>query len=283
MVSESTKGLRLGRIVAAVLIASLILTLGGCSGSKGASPEGNLDPVLLDYVAPVEGDSWQAAIVHFNVGIARAKSPAVAKCLLSQGSPADESTLVEGAKFDAKLVGSLLPPLDFIAKNGVTRSEPSQLRSEREAINVVCPHIDSPRASKWTDAALELQQDFRLVVEEAVSNSEADPEWGRAQACMEDAGAPPPRTEMPDGTQITTGGADMYVVWVQSVEIDAQFSEHRPDGGSDASRAFARCLRPYFDVVERRLKEPRAEFVEEHREELVELQRQFASFDVAED
>jgi hypothetical protein len=31
------------------------------------------------------------------------------------------------------------------------------------------------------------------------------------------------------------------------------------------------------------LEEPRAEFVEKHREELVELQRQFASFDVAED
>ena len=41
-------------------------------------------------------------------------------------------------------------------------------------------------------------------------------------------------------------------------------------------------MAPFFKEVEKALKRPRAEYVEKHHEELIGLQRRFASFDLPE-
>jgi hypothetical protein len=95
---------------------------------------------------------------------------------------------------------------------------------------------------------------------------------------MTAAGAPPPATA--EGMN----GPEGYLSWLQSVEIKGDFApEHRPLGGSAESRAVAACLAPFFEQVEKALAEPRAEYIEKHREELVELQREYASFDLPND
>jgi hypothetical protein len=49
---------------------------------------------------------------------------------------------------------------------------------------------------------------------------------------------------------------------------------------SAEAKAFVRCVTPFFAEVERALAGPRAEFVEEHRDELLALQREYETFDV---
>jgi hypothetical protein len=123
----------------------------------------------------------------------------------------------------------------------------------------------------------------------AIADVEAGVTWQQAKDCLTKAGAPPFTNALPslpgipDGAVSSEAEHAFYLDWISSTEINIQFSEQRTTSGTPQSRAFADCTEPYFEELQRALQEPRKEFVEEHREELVELQRQFASFDVAED
>src|SRR5688500_7103619 len=61
--------------LAAIAIGLAVLPVWACGGtSSGGDAGAGVDPVLLDYVAPVDGDAWQAARVRFDVGITQVQA-----------------------------------------------------------------------------------------------------------------------------------------------------------------------------------------------------------------
>jgi hypothetical protein len=274
-----------------IVLVAAIAVLVGCNRGPAGRPEAKnrLDPLLLDFVAPVDGDDWLAASMHFQVGLAQARAEAIAPCLRERGFPGQESALVTEARYEARINDASLPALDQYAGNGISHARPSELTDDLSSAMMYCGENDRSDASGWKTSSLDLLGEFRQIVEERLALMESEQGWHDAEACMTDAGAPPFSDGLPDLPEIpadaksTAPGYQFYVNWVQSIEIQMILGQNTgPPGASEESRALARCLTPFFEEVERSLERPREEFVEEHREELVELQRQFASFDVAE-
>jgi hypothetical protein len=275
-----------------VICVSVLVLLAACSeeGSGDPSSTERIDPLLLDYLAPLNGDDWQAASIHFQEGLARVRATAIAPCLRDRGFAGQESALVVEARYQA--MGNIvsLPALARMAKHGVSRERPAELTDDLSSALMGCSEGDGSKASRWRNEAERLLSEYRETVDERLSSLENAPVWQEAKDCMSDAGAPPFSNDLPDlegipvDAKTSAPGYQFYVDWVQSIEIQIILGQHTgPPGASEESRALGRCLTPFFDEVARSLEEPREEFVEEHREELVELQRRFASFDVAED
>jgi hypothetical protein len=119
--------------------------------------------------------------------------------------------------------------------------------------------------------------------------TESTPVWAEAVSCMTAAGAPPDLLDQAAAREqrhIDEGGDPMggHGFDVFLYEWVSDDSGPHPDDTDyvvpEEAKAFVRCVRPFFAEVERVLAGPRAAFVEEHREELLELQRQFEALDV---
>lgn len=275
--------LRRGRrwTLAAVALGVALMQVAACDGTSSGPDHGSgVDPVLLDYVAPVDGDAWEAARVHFDVGIAQLQARKMARCLRESGYPGAESAFVEGARLDATNIGSPLPALSQVAKYGVTRGEPAEVLEVRDVVASSCKERGSAEAVAWLKEAGDLRREFMKSIHAAIAETEAEPVWDDATSCMRRAGAPDPETDAPDGQKYTSSGPDLYLFWLTTFEIDAHFAQHRPDGGGPESRSYAKCMKPFFKEVRRSLQGDRSAFVERHFDELIRIDRTFEQLDV---
>jgi hypothetical protein len=227
-----------------------------------------VDPVLVDYLFPVDGDAWVVAKVRFGVAAALAKLPSVASCVRDRGRPGAEWLLIENAEEVGTAVMMDLPSLAVISRYWGERLAP--LDSAEHVAALDCKGIDHSPASDWEDDAKQLLSLDHLPP--AIAKVETTPVWKDARACMTEAGAPPDAPEIQRANLETAEeeigedlsnpppGFSAYVSWIHDLP---------------SARAFVWCMTPFFDEVEQVLLRPRAEFIERHRAELLELQRRF--------
>jgi hypothetical protein len=249
---------------------------------------GAIDPMLLDYVAPTNGDAWMAARLRFDVGVARAKAATVAECVEARGFPGAESLRIDEARFWASGIVANLPALDRLAERGFT-NPPLPVTPEYEAA-FSCSEEDASAATRWQNRVQNLGMFSFEDLPSAIDATEAKPVWAEAVACMTEAGAPTDLLEKAAASEqrhIDEGGDPMgghdFDVFLHEW-VDSNNPTGHPDSPgyvvSAEAKAFTRCMTPFFAEVERALAGPRAEFVEQHRDELLVLQREYESFDV---
>ena len=250
-------------------IAVVIAVSMACSGDDDASgdqePRG-LDPALLDYVYPTDGDAGAAARLQFDVGVAQASGEGIADCLADKGYPGSYSAVVDYARFLAEAMDTL-PPLARFAEEGLGSGPPPSPQEFMAAMSE-CRSMDKSKATEWLEKIGKLRFTGVKKTRATIGAVEATSVWEEARACMIEAGAPTePNTE--------SGPALDYYLWASTA--DSLFKAGREDAGpSPEVQAYVRCVRPFYDEVERRLEESRGDFVEKHREEILELQAEYA-------
>jgi hypothetical protein len=244
--------------------------------------------MFLDYIAPTNGDALMAARLRFDVGVARAKAATVAECVKAKGFPGAESLRIDEARFWASGILANLPAVHRIAERGFT-NPPLEVTPEYDAA-FSCSEEDASAASRWQITAETLFGTFiSNQVPSAIDDTESKPVWTEATACMTAAGAPPDleqdaaeeqRHIDEGGGRIGGHGFAVYLIrWVK--EYNGSTNPDEPGYVvSPEAKAFARCMAPFFAEVERALAGPRAQFVDEHRDELLALQREYEAFDV---
>jgi hypothetical protein len=254
------------------LVALVVIISAACSGddeTSGEQGQQGLDPMLLDYVYPTNGDAGVAARLQFEVGVAQASGEGIADCLADKGYPGSYSAVVDHARFWAEAMETL-PPLARIAEEGMG-SGPPQAPQEFMAAMLECRSMDTSKADVWSEEIRKLKFSGSVKKTRATIGAvEATSVGEEARACMVEAGAP---TE----TDPNSGPSMTFYMWASTA--DAMFSGGREDAGpSPEVQAYVRCVRPFYDEVERRLEKPRRDFVEKHRDELLELQAEYATF-----
>jgi hypothetical protein len=230
-----------------------------------------VDRMLVDYLFPVNGDAWVMAKVRFGVAAARAKAASVGRCVRQRGYPGAESLLIEHAEEVGMAVVMDLPSLSVISRYWGGRVSP--LDSTVHFVALDCKGIDHSAVSEWESDAKRFRSLEHLPP--AIAKVEAMPVWADARRCMTEAGAP---SDAPE--------AQKAELESMAEEIGEDLSDSPPEFSAYVSwifdlptaRAFVWCTTPFFAEVELVLKEPRAEFIERHREELLELQRRFEAF-----
>ena len=249
---------------------------------------GAIDPMLLDYVAPTNGDAWMAAKLRFDVGVARAKAATVAECVEAKGFPGAESLRIDDARVWASGIIMNLPALNRLAERGFA-NPPLPVTPEYDAA-FSCSEEDVSEATRWQTTAENLGMFIFEDLPAAIDATESKPVWTEAVACMTAAGAPPDllaQAAADEQRHIEEGGDPMgghgFDVYLGEWVNEHNRSPHPDFPGyvvSAEAKAFVRCVRPFFAEVERALAGPRAAFVEEHRDELLALQREYEAFDV---
>jgi hypothetical protein len=244
--------------------------------------------MLLDYVAPINGDAWNAARLRFDVGVARAEAATVAECVEAKGFPGAESLRVDEARFFASGIVANLPALNRLAEHGFTN--PSLPVTPEYDAAFSCSEEDASAATRWERDAENLRSESFLSEEvpAAIDATESTPVWAEAVSCMTAAGAPPDLLDrvaareqrmIEDGGEPRSHGFEAFLY-----EWASDDSGPHPDDPDYAVpeevRTFVRCTTPFFAEVERALAGPRAAFVDEHRDELLQLQREFEALDV---
>jgi hypothetical protein len=264
-----------------------------CAASMACSDEEQtestrLDPVFVDYVAPTNGDAFQSAQIHFEVGIARARSDSISECLKEQGFVADDSVIVLRAEHDAKLTDKLLPPLADIAKHGLIRVAPPEVRNvsdDMEGAITECSDTSGNGSIEWTNAVGQLRREFYETVLTTIKDLETGTAWATAKECLVNAGAPtdpaalvePPPPGDAQGTSANTSTeASLYHSWVFRTEMERVMNStsSEPPPASAEAKAYSSCVSPFFDEVAKALDEPRSDLVERQRERLTELQEE---------
>lgn len=245
-------------------------------------PDGAIDPLFLDYVAPINGDARRLAAGVFDTGYAWARSSAVTACVQRRDLTAGEAQwAVSTADWYAAHgtpAAAGLPALQAIAEGSVESPPPDPApRSMREAVES-CGRTDKSKASRWKRDVEPLQEEFAGTVGRVVTDVESGPVWDRVQRCLTKAGA---------GTT-NAPGIQGYVDRLAAEQSTGRFTAgdrsrttHGADGDdrvSAASKDFVKCATPFYAEVERGLVEYRESFVKEHRRELVDLQTEFAEF-----
>jgi hypothetical protein len=241
----------------------------------------SVDPLLLDYVAPINGDARRLAEGVFDTGYAWARSPTIRDCVQRRSLSAGEAPwAVATADWYAahgSPAGAELPALQAIAEGAVDSPPPDAPLYMLEAVTW-CARTDNSKASRWKRDLEPLQVEFAATVERVVAEVEFSPVWEQVQGCLTRVDAP------------TTGGHGIkgYVDRLADEQStgDSRIVD-RPgttsgtdddDGGTEASEGFAACVAPFYAAVEQRLVVPRTRFVEKYRNELMELQTEFATF-----
>jgi hypothetical protein len=250
-------------------IVSVLVVLAGCGGDQNAEQQGSLDATIVDYAAPTNGDALTAAKVRVSVAVAQANSAEVARCLQDRGYPGSEQIPVLQARHEASLVFGNLPSLAGVRTDGVLRTDPSELAqvpSEILSALTECGGSASSRLDEWRLRMDSLQADFLGRVSEAIASTENERVWNDSQSCMVSFGAPV------GGVESGSDGPGDYLLWVQSMEVEAT-------GGRAASEAFSTCMGPFYERVAEVLQPSKDAFVGEHEEELRDLQREFSAFD----
>jgi hypothetical protein len=247
-----------------------------------------IDPMLLDYVAPTNGDAWMAAKLRFDVGVARAKAATMAECVEAKGFPGSESLWLDEARFWASGIIMNLPALQWITEGGF--ANPSLEVTPEYNAAFSCSEEDTSSASQWQITAQNLGMFVFEDLPSAIDATESKPVWAEAVACMTEAGAPPDLLEQAAAEEqrhIDEGGDPMgghgFDVYLGQWVNEHGRSPHPDFPGyvvSEEAKAFVRCTTPFFAEVERALAGPRAAFAAEHREELLALQREYEAFDV---
>ena len=252
-------------------IAVVLVVSAACSADDetgGEQGQQSLDPVLLDYMYPTNGDAAEAARLQFDVGVAQASGEGIAECLADKGYPGSYSAVVDDVRFWAEAMNTL-PPLARIAEEGMG-SGPPRAPQEFMAAKAECQGRDTSKATAWSTKRWKLHFTSVKKTRATIGAVEATPVWEEARACLIEAGAP--AEPGPD-----SGPSQGYYQWAASA--DALFNGGREDAGpSPDVQAYVRCVRPFYDEVERRLDKPRRDFVEKHREQLLELQAEYAAF-----
>ena len=246
-----------------------------------APADGSLDGLFLDYVAPINGDDRRRAEGIFIVGYSWARSTTMKDCVHRRGLSEAESPWVVAMADWYAANGSPaeagLPALQAIAEGGLDRPLQDPASFEMRQAVERCDATDKSKASRWKRQVEPLQEEFAETVGRVVAVVESGSVWQRARHCLDDVGAP------------TTGapGMEGYVAGLavdgptgRFGALDRPGSKRGADdgGGSAASKAFAACAMPFYAEVERGLVQPREAFVEEHRDDLVRLQTDFADF-----
>jgi hypothetical protein len=249
--------------IAVVLVASV-----ACSGDGEGEPRG-LDPALLDYVYPTSGDADHAARLQFEVGIAQARGEGIADCLADRGYPGSYSLVVDDARDMAGVMGTL-PPLSLIAEEGFASGPPPRTPDEFTEAMTVCRTTDTSKVTAWSERIRKLSFVGVKKTRSIIGAVEATPIWEKARSCVIEAGAP---TE-PDPV---SGPSLSAHIWASTADHDLNAGGESA-GPSPEVQAYVRCVRPFYDEVQRRLEKPRRDFVEKHREELLELQAEYATF-----
>jgi hypothetical protein len=228
-----------------------------------------LDPVLLDLVYPTDGDAEYAAKLQFYVGVEQSRSKRMADCVADKGYPGSDSLIMAQVQSFATTMGAL-PALSHIAEDGLTPIPTDTPREVTEAI-LACRDMVKSKAIVWFEKIMKLHFEGVKKTRAAIGAVEATPVWEEARACMVEAGAP---TE----TDPHSGPSLGYYLWASTADSNFKFNAGREaTGPSPEAQAYVRCMRPFFDEVGRRLEEPRRAFLEKHREELLELQAEYAT------
>jgi hypothetical protein len=244
-----------------------------------APTDGTIDPVFIDYVAPVNGDERRSADRLFIDGYTWARSRTVTACLVRGGLSHDVSFWAVGMTdwyaAHASPAEARLPALQSIAEGGLDRPRQDVVSAKVSSSVERCSEIDVSKASRWQRDVEILQKEFAAFVDSAIAEVEAGAIWDATRACLITSGAPandgPARSyiteylhrlseEPPSGRRDSTGHGD------------------DDSGGSPASKDFARCAAPFYSAVEQALEAPRATFVANHRDVLLTLQDEFAAF-----
>lgn len=245
------------------------------SGEDGGSPvaydaprDGTVDPKFFDYVAPINGEDGRSAERLFVDGYAWARAKTITGCLKGSGLPEAESSwalaMMDWYLFHGSSTRADLPALRTLAEEGVGRPRPDVVSHEASSTVTRCIELDTSKASRWRREIERLRLEFAVSVDEVIAEVEAGPMWGEFHRCMTGSGAP----AIDDGG-VPHGQIDAYLDWL---------SDQEARGRSPEVKAFVRCATPFYAEVERMLAEPRQVFVAEHREELLELQAEFAVF-----
>jgi hypothetical protein len=256
------------------------------SGDDDESPvtydvplNGTLDAAFLDYVAPINGDHAESAEFVFVNGYAWARAESIRKCLEQGGLPEGVASwtlaVTDWYAFHRSPVQSRLPSLRVIADQGVIAPEGDEVvsRDVSEAVTR-CSERDRSKPSRWLRRVVPLQEEFTATVGDVIAMVEAGPSWGHLRRCLTQAEAP----ENDDRGRPLAHIQD-YLDWLgEAAEDDTVSLSDEDGGGLPEARDFVRCATPFYAEVERALAGPRASFVEKHRDELLILQAQFASF-----
>jgi hypothetical protein len=247
--------------------------------SYEAPPGGSVDPLFLDYVAPIDGDAHRLAEGVFDTGLAWSTSPTITDCVERRGLLAAEApwavSTADWYAANGSPAGSDLPALQAIAEGGVDRPPPDRAPPHlREAVES-CRRADKSTASRWKRDLEPLQAQFAGTVARAVAAVESGPVWPLVQGCLTEFGVPT------TGAPGIGGYVDRLAV-EQPAGPSTALDRSRPTGAEDdddeRAKDFATCATHFYTAVERELVGPRATFVEKYRNELVELQTEFADF-----
>jgi hypothetical protein len=238
----------------------------GKSSLRTVERDGAIDPMLLDYVFPVNGDDWAAALDRFDVDAARAEVGAVAECVRSRGQPGVEPRIVDVAWQTAWNTSlESLPSLSALSSASAVRVfSPPSVALE---VALACEKDHRTAWDRWRIDAAELRSLDHL--RRAIAEVERTPVWTAATTCMTEAGASPAASDTRHDASDESGpptnrASPGYLSYVERSVMPPE--------------TFVRCLTPFFAEVERVLQKPRAAFVKEHRKELLELQRRFEAF-----
>lgn len=230
---------------------------------------GMLDQRFVDHVAPINGDDGVSAERLFASGYDWARAEAVRPCLKREDLSEAESTwaLADTDWYTAHRSPAIvqLPPLWTMAEVGLDSPHREETTSEKVRVAMGrCNERDRSDAGQWQRDIAPLQEAFAGSVTKAIAEVEAGPLWVAARQCLSAAQAP------------VKENVGEYVQWV----IDApevKNSRGEKKAGPEAE-AFVRCTTEFYEEVERLLEGPRDLFVETHRETLLRLQDEFASF-----
>jgi len=244
----------------------------GRSSLRTVERTGTVDPMLVDYVFPVDGDEWAAALDRFDGGAARAVFDATGECLRDHPQ-ARGWILLEATKDATNMLREWLPSLRAVSEGQMHAA--TVPGPEREAALACAEEQDTPWAG-WQRDAVELRSLEHL--RPALARVQKTTRWTEARTCLVEAGFPPdpsvarrsiPESSMQENSALQGRSPLEVFVYLYSITLV-------PD--SPGPEDFVRCTAPYFAEVERVLQKPRAAFVKEHREELLELQRRFEAF-----
>jgi hypothetical protein len=252
-----------------------------------APPAGTIDPRFLHFVAPANGDERQLAERLFIDGSGWARAKTLSGCLERNGLSDTESRWAlamshwyagHGSPAEAKL-----PALRALAEDDLDRPYQDVMSRKVSATLERCSETDMSKPSRWLRDVEDLQAEYAASVADVIAAVEAGPVWEGVQRCLTDNGAPANGERGAPNRHI-----EWYIGWIADEQSGGTSSGNdteqstsalsRDGGASPKSRIFAQCAAPFYAEVERALGQPRELFVAEHRNELLRLQADFASF-----
>ena len=274
-----TRGYRKPIVLAAViaLLAGALVVITVIGGENG-DPEivtgpgrTRLDPeLILDYIAPVNGDAWDEARFQFRERELEARASMCQDFLITDWSSHPWT----------------LPPLARIEREGTSNAWNDPPLISAGVLPGASPgtgnrcHTTHPPVVRWLEAANDLQDLYRPLIDVLITKMEDESLWNRAGMCMVSADIPYfDVTIAPYPSKYQAAVLAINDLITTRIQAEGAQGDISPEKIIELSRAesvaFVRCVTPFFAEVEKALRQTRAEFVAQHRDEFAQLRQQF--------